>query len=62
MTYIVSARYRDNEYGKMKWYGTKDGKDIFQSPTGRLYHVTDPGSQKEAQKVAFRAWKRDGFK
>lgn len=62
MTIFVTARYKDDDYGKMKWYGIKDGKEIFQSPTGRLYHVLDQGDMDSTQKVAFAAWKKDGFK
>jgi len=62
MTIFVTPRYKNSEYGLMKWYGVKDGKEIFQSPTGRLYHVTDQGSMDSSQKVAFAAWERDGFK
>lgn len=48
--------------GDMKWYGILGGKSIYQSPTGRLYHVVKTGSDNDDQKTAFEAWARDGFK
>jgi hypothetical protein len=62
VTLFVRAKYKDSEFGMMRWYGRKGGLEIFQTPTGRLYHVVDPGAQKDAQKVAFAAWKKDGFR
>lgn len=58
MTYIVTPV--EGDPGKMKWYGTKNGNPIYQSPTGRLYVV--PKGAKNPQKVALEGWARDGYR